>query len=61
MAEKEAPAEHEIKPLQAFLNSGWRNIYGTLNGVEKRALWRSVIECITVDIARKEFTINFIH
>lgn len=59
-AEKQTPLKRDLTPLYDFLNSGWKNIYETLNSVEKRALWRSVIDNIVVDIKEKQFTINFI-
>lgn len=59
-AQKEAPKKRDLTPLYEFLNSGWRNIYGTLESVEKRALWRSVIDSMVVDVKNKKFTINFI-
>ena len=42
------------------MNSGWENIYDTLEDVEKRALWRSVIDYMIVDIPAKKFEIHFI-
>lgn len=60
MAEKKAPLERDIRPLEDFLASGWKNIYSTLDDVEKRALWRSVIDCMEVDVVKKTFTITFI-
>lgn len=58
--EQELPKERDLTPLNEFLNSGWKNIYNTLESVEKRALWRSVINEIIVDTKTKNFTINFI-
>lgn len=58
--EKEQPKERDLTPLYEFLNSGWKKIYHTLSSVEKRALWRSVIDNIVVDTKQKVFTINFI-
>lgn len=57
---EEQPKERDLTPLYEFLNSGWKNIYETLSSTEKRALWRSIIDNITVDILSKKFTINFI-
>ena len=54
------PRERDLTPLYEFLTSDWKNIYGTLSSVEKRALWRSVIDNMIVNLANKEFTINFI-
>lgn len=59
-ANEDVPKERDLTPLQDFLNSDWRNIYHTLESAEKRALWRSVIDYIIVDVREKEFTINFI-
>lgn len=59
-ANKETPKEHDLTPLYDFLNSGWKDIYDSLNCVEKRALWRSVIDSMEVDILNKEFKIKFI-
>ena len=59
-AQKEAPKERDLQPLEDFMNSGWRNIYSTLSSVEKRALWRSVIDYIETDVLKKSFVINFI-
>ena len=59
-AEEEAPKEKDLTPLYDFVNSGWKNIYDTLSCAEKRALWRSVIDYMDVDILTKEFEIRFI-
>lgn len=59
-AEKEQPKERDLSPLHEFLNSGWKNIYHTLQTHEKRALWRSVIHEMQVDVKTKQFTIEFI-
>jgi DNA invertase Pin-like site-specific DNA recombinase len=59
-AQKETPKKKDLTPLYDFLTSGWRNIYHTLSSVEKRALWRSVIDTMTVDVKAKKFTITFI-
>ncbi len=59
-AEEGKPKKKDLTPLYDFMNSGWKNIYDTLNCVEKRALWRSVIDYIEVDILTKEFEIKFI-
>ena len=59
-AAKEQPKERDLSPLHEFLNSGWKNVYGTLTTSEKRALWRSVIHEIKVDIKSKEFNMEFI-
>lgn len=59
-AEEEVPKKHDLTPLYDFLNSGWKDIYHTLTSVEKRALWRSVIDEMEVDVLEKEFRIRFI-
>lgn len=59
-ATQEQPKEKDLTPLHDFLNSGWRNIYDTLTSEEKRALWRSVINHIEVDVKTKEFNIDFL-
>ena len=59
-AEKEQPKERDLSPLHEFLNSGWKNIYHTLQTHEKRALWRSVIHEMQVNVKTKQFTIEFI-
>lgn len=58
--QQENPKEKDLAPLYDFMNSGWENIYDTLNDVEKRALWRSVIDYMIVDIPTKTFEICFI-
>ena len=59
-ASEELPKEKDLTPLYDFLNSGWKDIYDSLSCVEKRALWRSVIDSMEVDIPSKEFKIKFI-
>lgn len=59
-ASEELPKEKDLTPLYDFLNSGWKDIYDSLSCVEKRALWRSVIDSMEVDILSKEFKIKFI-
>lgn len=46
-AQKELPQEKDLSSLEAFLNSGWKNVYDTLPKEDKRALFRTVIEEIT--------------
>lgn len=48
-AEREMPKEADLSGLQAFLNSGWQNVYKNLEKAEQRALFRSVIEEINMD------------
>ena len=59
-AQEKLPDKHDLTPLYDFLNSNWKDIYHTLTSVEKRALWRSVIDEIKVDLKKKEFKIKFI-
>ena len=58
--EQENPKEKDLAPLHDFINSGWKNIYDTLDDVEKRALWRSVIDYMEVDLEKKQFEIKFL-
>ena len=58
--EEERPTEKDLTPLYDFVNSGWKNIYDTLDCKQKRALWRSVIYYIEVNVPTKEFEIKFI-
>ena len=58
--EHENPKEKDLTPLYDFINSGWKNIYDTLDDVEKRALWRSVIDYMEVNLEKKKFEIKFI-
>lgn len=58
--QQENPKEKDLTPLYDFMNSGWENIYDTLEDAEKRALWRSVIDYMVVDIPTKKFEIHFI-
>lgn len=50
-----APKEDDIKLLQNFLNSGWRNIYDDMSRENKRALWSNLIKEIKLD---KDFNIS---
>jgi hypothetical protein len=59
-AQEKLPEKHDLAPLYDFLNSNWKDIYNTLTSIEKRALWRSVIDEIEVDLKKKEFKIKFI-
>ena len=58
-AQEEAPKERDLTPLYDFINSGWKNVYDTLDYAERRALWRSVIDYMEVDVLTKEFEIEF--
>lgn len=55
--QKDAPKEADISHLRDFLNSGWRNIYDSLNRENKRALWGNIIKEIVID---EDFNINII-
>lgn len=55
--QQNAPKEADISHLKDFLNSGWRNIYDSLNRENKRALWRNIIKEIIID---EDFNINII-
>lgn len=48
-AQREMPKETDLSGLQAFLNSGWHNVYKNLEKAEQRALFRSVIDEIVID------------
>lgn len=58
--QQENPKEKDLTPLYEFMNSDWKIIYDTLDDVEKRALWRSVIDYMEVDLPAKAFEIHFI-
>ncbi len=51
-AKREMPEEADLSALQSFLNSGWENVYQTLEMTDRRALLRSVIKEIEIDIDR---------
>lgn len=55
--QKDAPKEADISHLKDFLNSGWRNIYESLNRENKRTLWRNIIKEIIID---EDFNIDII-
>ena len=59
-ATKEQPKKRDLTPLYEFLESGWKDVYSTLSVSEKRALWRSVISEMILDVTAKEFKIVFI-
>lgn len=48
-AERQIPEEADLSGLREFLNSGWKNVYRSLDAAEKRALFRAVIKEIVVD------------
>lgn len=47
--EKEMPEETDLSNLEAFANSGWKDVYHSLKKEDKRALFRSVIKEIKFD------------
>lgn len=51
------PLKDDTKSIQAFLNSGWRNIYNNMERENKRALWINLIKEIKVD---KDYNISII-
>jgi DNA invertase Pin-like site-specific DNA recombinase len=58
-AQKEAPKEKDITGIEAFLNSGWENVYKNLSREDKRALIRSVVKSMTFD-DNGELVVDFI-
>lgn len=58
-AKKEAPKEKDITGIQAFLNSGWEQVYENLSKEDKRALIRSVVKSMTFD-ENGELVIDFV-
>lgn len=58
-AQKEAPKEKDISGIQAFLNSGWEDVYQNLSREDKRALIRSVVKSMTFD-ENGELRIEFV-
>lgn len=58
-AQKEAPKERDISGIQAFLNSGWEDVYKNLSREDKRALIRSVVKSMTFD-ENGELMIEFV-
>lgn len=58
-AQKEAPKERDISGIQAFLNSGWEDVYKNLSREDKRALIRSVVKSMTFD-ENGELVIEFV-
>lgn len=43
------PPQFDVKKAEAFLNSGFENVYEKMTVEQKRFLWRSVIDYITID------------
>lgn len=58
-AQKEAPKKKDLSGLEAFLNSGWENVYENLSREDKRALIRSVVKSMTFD-ENGELVIDFV-
>lgn len=58
-AKKEAPKEKDISGIEAFLNSGWEDVYENLSREDKRALIRSVVKSMTFD-ENGELVIEFV-
>ena len=58
-AKKDAPKERDITGIQAFLNSGWEQVYENLSREDKRALIRSVVKSMTFD-ENGELLIDFV-
>lgn len=52
--------KRDIRPLEDFLNSNWKNVYKDLTREEKRSLWRSVVDTMEVDCFTQEFIITFL-
>lgn len=53
--QKEVPKESDITILEEFLQSGWKDIYNSLDKENQRALWRNLIKEIKFD---KQFNIS---
>ena len=49
-AKREMPEEADLSALQSFLNSGWENVYHALEKTDRRALLRSVIKELEIDL-----------
>ena len=58
-AQKETPKERDISGIQAFLNSGWEDVYQNLSREDKRALIRSVVKSMSFD-ENGELRIDFV-
>ena len=56
---KQSQKKRDISGIEAFLNSGWENVYHNLSREDKRALIRSVVRSMTFD-DKGEFVIDFI-
>lgn len=53
--QKEVPEESDITILEEFLQSGWKDVYNSLDKENQRALWRNLIKEIKLD---KQFNIS---
>lgn len=53
--QKEQPKESDIAILEEFLQSGWKEVYNSLDKKNQRALWRNLIKEIKLD---KDFKID---
>jgi DNA invertase Pin-like site-specific DNA recombinase len=58
-ANREAPKKKDLSGIEAFLNSGWENVYESLCREDKRALIRSVVKSISFNDSG-EIKIDFI-
>lgn len=57
--QREKPKAKDISGIEAFLNSGWENVYENLSREDKRALIRSVVKSIYFD-DNGEMIIDFV-
>lgn len=48
-AKKDAPSVKDLSGIEAFLNSGWEQVYENLSREDKRALIRSVVKSMSFD------------
>lgn len=48
-AEKQMPKKADLSGLKDFLNSGWENVYHTLEREDKRALFRNILKEVVID------------
>lgn len=47
--EETAPVPRDTKALEAFMSSGWENLYDIMTREKRRALWRSMIKSIDAE------------
>lgn len=57
--QKDTPTKKDVTGIEAFLNSGWENVYENLSKEDKRALIRSVVKSMVFD-GKGELVIEFI-